>query len=99
MIAYDCEPVNDRDALVSLAEAIVADSAELIDVAPSCVGRHELFEPSRRGECPEMRIERRTAALSLCAECPAMPDCRRWLDRQRRYLWAGWVIAGEYINH
>jgi WhiB family redox-sensing transcriptional regulator len=55
----------------------------------ACKGQTDLFFP-RRGERPERRDTRESAARKICDSCPALEPCREWARRNREYgFWGG----------
>lgn len=45
-----------------------------------CRGRHELFDPQAEGEFAEVAEARHVQAVWICEACPALADCRAWVD-------------------
>ncbi|GFG98132.1 hypothetical protein MTIM_40110 [Mycobacterium timonense] len=55
---------------------------------------NERTKPTNRAE-----LERaRTAALNVCADCPALDACRAWLDQQQPTRRPRGVVAGRVIT-
>jgi WhiB family transcriptional regulator, redox-sensing transcriptional regulator len=59
----------------------------------ACAGRWELFDlqPFPRAD----RAMREAQALTLCAHCPALLECKRWLDSMPPSVQPYGVIAGR----
>jgi WhiB family transcriptional regulator, redox-sensing transcriptional regulator len=84
--------------------ALVASLPDLDGAA--CAGEYALFDstipgwgevtgkPARRHELDNARA----AALRLCAACPALDDCRVWLDGLRPSRRPRGVIAGQVVK-
>lgn len=63
-----------------------------------CRGRSELFDPRAYFE-PEAKLEQRQAeAVAECHQCPALADCRRWLDGLPRSARPSGVVAARVID-
>ena len=55
----------------------------------ACQGQTRLFFASA-GERPEARAVRESQARAVCAQCPALVECRDWARDQREYgFWGG----------
>lgn len=60
-----------------------------------CVGRPELFDPDGPHEAPEVVQQRHEAATHLCRACPALADCRSWVDELKPSRRPGGVVAAR----
>lgn len=63
--------------------------------AAKCVGRPHLFDPAERDEHPDVVEQRHLQALGLCQHCPALDDCRRWIEGLRPSQRPAGVVGGE----
>ena len=55
----------------------------------ACQGQTRLFFASA-GERPEARAVREAQARAVCANCPALMECRSWARENREYgFWGG----------
>jgi WhiB family redox-sensing transcriptional regulator len=62
-----------------------------------CRGRHSLMDPQEKGEPDEVVAARHAQAIGLCGRCPALTDCRTWVDSLPPKLRPRGVIAGRVI--
>lgn len=46
----------------------------------ACRGQHHLFDPAGHNESPESVTQRHSLAVAVCATCPELAACRRWLN-------------------
>jgi WhiB family redox-sensing transcriptional regulator len=63
-----------------------------------CRGRHELFDATingTRGSDPGNVEYARSAAEQLCQACPALADCRRWLNSLTPHSRPAGITAGQ----
>src|SRR5690606_7800734 len=59
----------------------------------ACVGRHELFDVEDRDD------ERVDAAVAICqTKCPALADCRAWVDSLKPSQRPLGVVAGRFVQ-
>lgn len=65
-----------------------------------CRGRAGLFERcvAEHGRPQHETHHARTAALRLCAECPALDPCRAWFNGLRPTQRPTGVIAGQIVR-
>ena len=80
------------DMLASLLGAIRA--APVLPGA-RCRGRPHLFDPVDRGERAETVAERHRQALGLCQQCPALAQCRTWVESLPASRRPSGVVAGQ----
>ncbi|MGV0740331.1 hypothetical protein ABQF35_28630 [Mycobacterium syngnathidarum] len=79
--------------------------AELLAGVPAlpgsrCKGRADLFERcvAEHGRTQYEAHHARTAALRLCAECPALDPCRSWFNGLRPAQRPRGVVAGQIVR-
>lgn len=63
----------------------------------SCRGHAQLYDRTTENSHAHDTREARAAALALCQACPALPACRRWLDRLPPDQRPTGVVAGQLI--
>jgi len=74
---------------VSLDLLLAALGTPHLDGA-ACRGRWNIFDQSSEPRAEQL-------ALSLCHECPALVDCRRWIDSLPRAMRPTGVVAGRVV--
>lgn len=63
-----------------------------------CRGRSATFDPSDRGEPPDVRSARHAQAVKLCGRCPAFARCESWLLGLPKNRWPRGVVAGRIVT-
>ena len=75
--------------------AILSASTNLRDGA--CVGDWATFDPKGESESPEDAGRRHNRAITICATCPVLAECKAWLAGLPKRQRPSGVIAGRYI--
>jgi hypothetical protein len=75
---------------VSLVDALMTALGTPHLSGALCRGRHELFDLNDR--VPP------TVALRMCGRCPALADCKEWVDSLPRRKQPTGVVAGQVIR-
>lgn len=88
-----------NDAMTALPELLADLAAAPRLPGASCRGHAQLFDRTilRRGHQKDAR-QARTAALSICHDCPALDHCRAWLDRLPPDERPIGVVAGQLVS-
>lgn len=60
-------------------------------------GRWAAFDPAHPDEGAADVQYRHQVALRICAECPALADCRTWVDSLKPSTRPEGVVAGKII--
>jgi len=77
---------------LELLARIVRGMPNLADAA--CRGRHELFDADESAD-PDEAAERHARAVALCQRCPALAECRSWVDNLPPPRRPSGVVAGR----
>lgn len=76
--------------VAELLADIAATAPHLAGAA--CVGRWELFDVETRDDA------RTPEAVAICQRCPALPECRTWLDSLKPSQRPMGVVAGRFVQ-
>jgi len=83
----------DPTAVLRLLAAVLDGLPRL--PAAACRDQHTLFDPRAEHEAPAVAEQRHRQAAALCTRCPALDDCRRWIDSLPPSRRPSGVIAGQ----